>query len=66
MSDNDETPPSGEFNLKIKTTNDAFSDKSYEVARILRDVAKRVDSGHESGAIMDSYGNRCGSWEMTT
>jgi hypothetical protein len=52
------------FTLSISTSNSAFDDFSgHEVARILRALAKRVESGEEvDGAIFDLNGNKCGSW----
>ena len=57
--------------LEIKTDNAAFSEDEvltiegrYEVARLLRDVAMKIENFHESGKIMDVNGNRCGEWNL--
>ena len=52
------------FSLQINTSNSAFEGfPGHEVARILRALAKKVESGEEvDGAIFDLNGNRCGSW----
>lgn len=45
--------------------NSAFADSPRdEVARILRDLAKKVEDGREDGAIHDVNGNRVGSWSL--
>ena len=57
--------------LEIKTDNAAFSEDEvltiegrYEVARLLRDVAMKIENFHESGKIMDVNGNCCGEWNL--
>lgn len=52
------------FTLQISTDGSAFEGFSgNEVARILRALAKKVESGEEvDGSIFDLNGNRCGSW----
>lgn len=52
------------FTLQINTGGSAFEGFSgHEVARLLRMVAKRVESGEEvDGSVFDLNGNRCGSW----
>lgn len=59
------------LNIEIKTGNAAFSEDDvltiegrYEVARLLRDVAMKIENFHESGKIMDINGNRCGEWSL--
>lgn len=55
------------FSLRIKTNNAAFAedDKAHEVARALREVADKLDAGHDSATIRDSNGNTVGNWELT-
>lgn len=53
------------FKLEIATDNAAFEDApARELARMLRDVAKRIENGHLSavagGNILDVNGNTCG------
>mgnify|MGYP001273108800 FL=1 len=54
------------FTLSISTDGSAFEGYSgHEVARILRAVAKRVESGEEvDGNIFDLNGNKCGEWSL--
>ena len=55
-----------EFNLTIACDNDAFYDDSLraEVARILRDAAKRVEQLPISGKLYDANGNTVGSYRF--
>ena len=50
--------------LNIKTTNAAFEDKSLEAARLLREVAERIESGETEGNLKDTNGNTVGSWKL--
>lgn len=57
------------FTLKIETDNAAFgdgniTDERYELARILREVAKRLESGEDSGAVRDVNGNKVGQFSL--
>ena len=54
------------FSLQISTDGSAFDGYSgHEVARILRALAKRVESGEEvDGSVFDLNGNRCGEWSL--
>jgi len=54
------------FSLQISTDGSAFEGFSgHEVARILRALAKRVESGEEvDGNIFDLNGNKCGEWAL--
>ena len=54
------------FTLEIETTGSAFEGFSgHEVARILRALAKKVESGEEvDGGIFDINGNKCGEWSL--
>jgi hypothetical protein len=54
------------FTLKIKTANAAFDPyPEMEVARILREVANRLENGTDAGTISEMNGNRCGSFYLT-
>jgi hypothetical protein len=48
--------------ITIKTDNEAFEDRSFEIARILRDIADKYESGQDMDgrAVMDFNGNRVG------
>ena len=57
------------INIKIETDNAAFDNryKATDVARILRTIADRIsgeDDINASIGVMDSNGNRCGSYEV--
>lgn len=53
----------GKFVLFIETGNAAFEDRlEQELARILRDVARRVESGALNGPCKDWNGNRVGNY----
>jgi hypothetical protein len=56
-----------EFTIKIDTTNSAFSDPdpATELARILREVAKRVEAGETTGYVKDGNGNKVGRFNAT-
>jgi hypothetical protein len=51
------------FVIKMKTDNDAFGDRpEYEIARILRALADKVEStGQLDWGLMDYTGNTVGS-----
>lgn len=52
--------------IEFETDNAAFDDGNgpTECARILEKIARRVGQGAEEGGIMDSNGNRVGSWSV--
>lgn len=54
------------FKLEIDTGNAAFEDegKGYEIARILRDLAAKVENGADSGSVRDLNGNKVGTFEV--
>lgn len=53
------------FKLTIKTDNAAFGDEpGYEVARILRDIAHKVEEGYTSGSVLDVNGNTVGHFDL--
>lgn len=53
------------FTLSIETKNEAFNiHKGMELARLLREVASKVERGLEFGTINDSNGNRVGFWAV--
>jgi hypothetical protein len=50
--------------IKFKTENEAFRDnETEETVRILRDIAKKIESGRVDGAVMDLNGNKIGTWD---
>jgi hypothetical protein len=54
------------FKLTFKTDNAAFNrgDHPDEVARILRDVAIRIQAGHGNGKVYDLNGNTVGEFDV--
>jgi len=64
------------FKIEIKTGNAAFrsdylTDKNgdyvldpqgTEVVRILKDIERKIEFGHDSGIILDINGNKVGEW----
>ena len=48
--------------IEIKTGNDAFQDGNYyeELAKILRELADKIEHGNEPEKLMDSNGNAVG------
>lgn len=53
------------FRLNVESENAAMvDDAAGEVARMLREVATRVEDGAEAGALLDSNGNRVGGWRL--
>ena len=54
-----------EFSVNIAMGNEAFEDAGgREVARILRDIAAKLERGEDQGACMDANGNRVGEWAI--
>lgn len=53
------------FRLEIQTDNAAFDmfNFEFEVARILRAAAHAFYNGEHQGALLDSNGNKVGSFE---
>ena len=53
------------FYPNIATDNEAFGDEpEVEVARILRQIASRIEQGETDGRTRDSDGNMVGDWAM--
>lgn len=56
------------FKLKMDTGNEAFQDdgqsghEHLEAARILREIADKLDHGKRDGRCMDANGNIVGEW----
>jgi hypothetical protein len=51
------------FNVKISTGNAAFEDNAgTELARILRELADKLDNGETTGILRDYNGNRVGEY----
>ena len=60
-----------DFEMRFRTDNAAFDDPDNtgaaqtEIARILRDIADRVERGSTAGRISDINGNSVGAWGFT-
>lgn len=54
------------FSLNISTDNAAFNEwtPSLEIARILREVARRVENDEQDGWCIDVNGNTVGDWSL--
>lgn len=54
-----------ELTLTMTMDNAAFEDfPGTEAARILREVAKKIENGYTDGRMMDINGNKVGEWEI--
>lgn len=52
------------FQCEIRTDNAAFEDDAYEVARMLRAIADKLDAGTRGGPLHDANGNRVGRFDL--
>jgi hypothetical protein len=50
------------FSLKINTDNSAFEHPEQEIARLLRQIADRLEHSTRTGVIRDINGNRVGDY----
>ena len=52
--------------IEIETGGAAFGEDfyeaSYEIRRILEEIAEEMDAGRKRGVIMDINGNKVGRW----
>ena len=48
--------------LKLTLHTCALTDETEEVARILRELANKIEAGRTSGRLFDTNGNACGNW----
>ncbi len=51
--------------ITIQMDNAAFEEPATELARILRDLAKHVESGDDSRRLMDHNGNHVGQFQIS-
>ena len=55
------------LSLDLNSSNAAFEESGeFEVARILRDVADKIERGESDGRLRDVNGNNVGSWFLET
>jgi len=53
------------MNVRINTDNAAFRpDPTFEIARILRELADRIEWGEEDGKLTDVNGNVVGHFQI--
>ena len=62
------------FKVEIKTGNAAFCDpvtgeedkfwETREVSRLMTKILRQMESGKESGSIIDMNGNKVGEWKL--
>jgi hypothetical protein len=63
-------PRYNQLDITFRTVNAAFGEEDdtgileNECAHILRDIAEQAEMGANSGAIMDSNGNKVGRWDL--
>ena len=54
------------FKMYIDTANAAFDDGAeLETARILREIADKLDAGELENSVRDFNGNKVGTFELT-
>lgn len=51
------------FKLEIQMGNEAMLTRE-DVARKVRQISEKIDSGYDEGRIMDDNGNKVGKWEF--
>lgn len=55
------------FKVEFDCDNEAFSDDpALEIARILREVIRKLELGQTEGACMDVNGNRVGEFDCAS
>lgn len=54
-----------DMHIRINLDNAAFDPRESEIARILRDIAHKVEEGREPDKIMDVNGNTVGEITYT-
>jgi hypothetical protein len=53
--------------ITVQMDNAAFADEpAFELARILRDLAKHIEHGDTERRLMDMNGNHVGQFEIST
>lgn len=51
--------------IDIFNSGEAFDEPALELARILRELADRIENGTAPEALHDLNGNRCGTVELS-
>lgn len=53
------------FNLNIDTGNQAMTDDPhFEMVRVLEDIQRTLIDGYDQGMVLDTNGNRIGTWKI--
>lgn len=54
------------FVIEIDSENAAFSEgeAAYEISRLIRETADKVEEGYTSGFLTDYNGQRAGHWSL--
>jgi len=52
------------FKLNFNMDNAAFGDPDLEIARILHEIADKVERGIQGGPVRDINGNNVGAWTI--
>lgn len=47
--------------IDINNSGSAFDESRQEIARILRELAKKIEAGEEPNFVRDVNGNKCGT-----
>lgn len=51
--------------IEFTTDNAAFNtNKNFEIARILKDIAYKIEEGYREGVIVDIDGNKIGEFKI--
>jgi hypothetical protein len=51
--------------IKFQTDNAAFGEPlTYEVTRILKEIADKIEGGRAGGFVLDVNGNVIGKWDI--
>jgi hypothetical protein len=54
------------FRIEFETDNAAFGEVlDYEVSRILKEIAGKIEGGRAGGSVLDINGNVIGEWELS-
>ena len=53
-------------NIAIEADLDSAEDYEHELARVIRDIAARVEVGYDGGTVHDEDGNPIGTWAVNS
>lgn len=52
--------------INIENSGEAFDEPRPEIARILRELAARIENDHTPSVVRDINGNKCGTVSMSS